>query len=98
MDYIRSEKISFTDANAEIPVNKEHILSFLADNPDRNIIDSLYPLERRDNIPNVLGPYFNESKTPPHIVIIVVESLGRDWFRSEYDDVCYMPFRFFKQA
>ncbi|OQA84235.1 MAG: Sulfatase [Bacteroidetes bacterium ADurb.Bin234] len=92
MDYIRSEKISFTDANAEIPVNKEHILSFLADNPDRNIIDSLYPLERRDNIPNVLGPYFNESKTPPHIVIIVVESLGRDWFRSEYDNVCYMPF------
>ncbi|MFA5639892.1 MAG: LTA synthase family protein [Bacteroidales bacterium] len=91
-DYIRSEKINFTDANAVIPVNRKHIHAFLADNPKRNIIDTLYPLERRDNIPNVLGAHFNESKTAPNVVIIVVESLGRDWFRSEYDDVCYMPF------
>ncbi|MBQ7533043.1 MAG: sulfatase-like hydrolase/transferase [Bacteroidales bacterium] len=46
--------------------------------PDREIIDKEYPLERLDNIGNVLGPYFKKSEVKPNVVVIVVESLGSD--------------------
>lgn len=52
---------------------------------DRDVIDNHYPLERRDNTPNVLGSYFKKTDTKPNIVFIIVESLGTDFFRhSEY--------------
>ena len=53
--------------------------------PDRKVVDSRYPLEREDNIKNVLGPYFKKSETKPNIVVIIVESLGTDL-------LCYTPF------
>ena len=53
--------------------------------PDREVIDSQYPLERKDNIENVLGPYFRQSETKPNVVVIIVESLGYDLLR-------YTPF------
>ncbi|MDY0015057.1 MAG: LTA synthase family protein [Bacteroidales bacterium] len=68
------------------------INAFLSEFPEWNVPDSLYPLERKDGIPNVLGPYFQESKTPPNIVIIVVESLGRDWSGNTPDNISFTPF------
>lgn len=48
--------------------------------PERNIIDNNYPLERNDNINNVLGPYFETSDVKPDVVFVIVESLGSDFF------------------
>lgn len=53
-----------TSANSEVrPV------SYLA--------ESQYPFLRTDDTPDVLGPFFNPSPTPPNLVILVVEGLGR---------------------
>lgn len=36
-----------------------------------------YPFLHTDNTPDVLSPFFNQSQTPPNIIIIAVEGLGR---------------------
>lgn len=40
-------------------------------------IDSKYPFLHNETTPDVLGEYFELGETPPNIVVIVVESLGR---------------------
>ena len=46
--------------------------------PEREVVDNQYPLERIDNIGNVLGPYFKKSEVKPNVVVVIVESLGYD--------------------
>lgn len=58
----------------------------------RQVIDKQYPLERKDNIKNVLGPYFKTSNDKPNVVIIIVESLGADIFGVNDCGFCYTPF------
>lgn len=60
--------------------------------PERKIINNKYPLERKDNIKNVLGPLFNESEKKPNIVIIIVESLGSDIFGQNDYNYTFTPF------
>lgn len=60
--------------------------------PERQVVDNQYPLEREDNIPNVLSPYFVKKDIKPEVVIIVVESLGTEWFGGFEDKTCYAPF------
>ncbi|NOU00275.1 MAG: sulfatase-like hydrolase/transferase [Gallionella sp.] len=38
-----------------------------------------YPLMKPANQPDVLGPYFNVANTPPNIVVVAVEGLGRSF-------------------
>lgn len=40
-------------------------------------INPEYPFLHQETTPDVLGEYFNLEKTPPNIVLIIVESLGR---------------------
>jgi peptidoglycan-N-acetylglucosamine deacetylase len=42
-----------------------------------NYVDDKYPFLRTDDTPDVLSPFFEKSETPPNIVIIIVEGLGR---------------------
>lgn len=42
-------------------------------------INQEYPFLHNETTPNVLGEYFNLGQTPPNIVLIVVESLGRSY-------------------
>ena len=65
---------------------------YIAMFPDRQVIDNEYPLERNDNIQNVLGPYFRKSKVKPNVVIVVVESLGADLLGINKTGVCFTPF------
>ncbi len=44
-------------------------VNFLAENQ--------YPFLHKDETPDVLGPFFNTAPTPPNVVIIIVEGLGR---------------------
>ena len=50
---------------------------FLAEN-DYIVPDKRYPLERLDNVPDVLGKYFRDSDVKPDVVILVVESFGSE--------------------
>lgn len=60
--------------------------------PERNITDNQYPLEREDNINNVLGPYFKKSDAKPNLVFIIVESLGADLFGVNEYGYTFTPF------
>lgn len=68
--------------NEQIEYNQSRIDAFFADNPDYNIPDPKYPLERIDNTPDVLSQYFASNGQKPNIVIIVVESLGHEFMES----------------
>lgn len=68
------------------------VRNYMAMFPERQVINKLYPLERVDNIPNVLGPYFKKSDVKPNVVIIVVESLGTDLFGVNDKGVSFTPF------
>ena len=41
------------------------------------LAESQYPFLHPDETPDVLGPFFNTAPTPPNIVILIVEGLGR---------------------
>lgn len=56
----------------------EIIDTYLEMFPEREVLDRHYPLERKDNIKNVLGPYFKKTVAKPNVVVIIVESLGTD--------------------
>ena len=60
--------------------------------PKREVIDNQYPLEVKDNIDNVLGPYFQETKRKPNVVVIIVESLGADLFGINEYGYTFTPF------
>lgn len=64
--------VATADYDADI-INK-----YLEMFPEREVIDKEYPLERKDNIGNVLGPYFKKSDRKPNVVVMIVESLGSD--------------------
>ncbi len=49
----------------------------LATVPFNYVDENKYPFLRTDNTPDVLSPFFDKSETPPTIVIIIVEGLGR---------------------
>lgn len=80
--------INFTKNGNEIGTVDKYLKLFSG----RQVIDKQYPLERRDNIKNVLGPYFKTSNDKPNVVIIIVESLGADIFGVNECGYCYTPF------
>lgn len=70
---------------AKTDFDEEIINNYIAMFPDRQVVDIQYPLEREDNIKNVLGAYFKESERKPNVVVMIVESMGSDMLQ-------YMPF------
>ena len=50
--------------------DKAFTFNTVASNPE-------YPFLHQETTPDVLGKYFNLGKTPPNIVLVIVESLGR---------------------
>ena len=76
---LRTNLNSVKEINStNVDFDERLIDEFLADNPDFEVPDKHYPLERVDNTQDVLGQYFNTTNTKPDIVIIVVESLGNE--------------------
>jgi len=60
--------------------NKAFTFSKLVSSPEGNpftYINPEYPFLHQETTPDVLGGYFNLGKTPPNIVFVIVESLGR---------------------
>lgn len=60
--------------------NQKFTFSAVASSPEGNpftYINPEYPFLHQETTPDVLGEYLNLGKTPPNIVLIIVESLGR---------------------
>ena len=51
-----------------------------------------FPFLHYDETPDVLGPFFNRASTPPNVVIIVVEGLGRAFSGSDAYLGSFTPF------
>jgi uncharacterized sulfatase len=77
---------------SKLEFNKDKIQKYKSIFPEREILDDTYPLERTDNINNVLGQYFKKSKEKPNIVFIIVESLGADLFGVNKYGYTFTPF------
>jgi len=61
--------------------------------PHRTIPDLDYPMERPSaEILDVLSPYFNKSDKQPHIVIVIVESLGSYIIGEKGGNISFTPF------
>lgn len=80
------------DGITKLKFDNKRITQYKKIFPERNITDNHYPLERKDNINNVLGPYFKKSATKPNIVFIIVESLGADLFGVNEYGYTFTPF------
>lgn len=55
-------------------------------------LDPEYPFLHKETTPDVLGNYFNLGETPPNIVFILVESLGRAYSGEDAYLGSYTPF------
>ena len=77
---------------SKLEFNKDKIQKYKSIFPEREILDDTYPLERTDNINNVLGQYFKKTEDKPNIVVIVVESLGADLFGINDYGYTFTPF------
>lgn len=60
----------------QIAYDETLINEFLKDYPQWQVLNKQYPLERTDNTPDVLSPYFNNATQKPDVVLLLVESLG----------------------
>jgi len=78
--------------NSTVNFEKERIKEFLQENPGRKIINKKYPFERQYENHNVLAPYFKPDTIRPNIVIIVLESLGREWSHPNPNGLSFTPF------
>lgn len=77
---------------SKIEFDEDKIKNYRNIFPEREISDCQYPLERTDNINNVLGSFFKVQNTKPNIVVIVVESLGADIFGINDYGYTFTPF------
>lgn len=89
-EYVPSNNNFFVDADKMYDDNK--IREFLKENNNWSILDSKYPLERKYDSVSVLSQYFNRSEQKPNVVLIIVESLGREWSGDTELGVSFTPF------
>ena len=77
---------------SKLTFDEEKIEKYKSIFPEREISDNQYPLERIDNINNVLGPFFKAQDKKPNIIFVVVESLGADLFGVNEYGYTFTPF------
>ena len=62
------------------------------DNDMKYVQEKQYPFLRVNNTPDVLSPFFKSSSTPPNVVIIMVEGLGRAFTQDDAYLGSFTPF------
>lgn len=67
------------NSSTHIPFDADKLARLLATHPEWNPSDVRYPLERVDSLADFLSPFFRPSDTLPHLVLLVVESLGDEF-------------------
>ena len=88
--FIDNENTNFNTNKIEYDENQ--IERYKQIYPERKVYDYKYPLERKDDIENVLGPFFEKSNKKPNIVIIIVESLDYNLFGQNKYGYTFTPF------
>lgn len=81
------------DENTMMPIETKKLQDFVSTYSNRHVPNNLYPLEHYSiDEKNVLSHYFEKSSTRPNIVIIIAESLGREWCKKYPIDASFTPF------
>jgi len=81
---------AFAEKGSKADIEKE--VDFYQKNQGFKFISKEYPLMHEDLSTDVLGGYFNLGKTPPNIVLLVVESLSNDFSGATARPVSFTPF------
>ena len=69
------------DYDIQVEFNEKYLSDFIEITGKKEHINIEYPLERNSSeIADILLPYFDKFEKTPNIVLIIVESLGRDFF------------------
>ncbi len=85
--------LAYNPDDNKIDVRQNVLDEFVLIHNNRKVIDKLVPLECGNaDVKDVLSPFFKESDKKPNIVILVVESLGREWSGNTDIGVSYTPF------
>lgn len=86
-------KLAYNPNDNKIDVRQTDLNEFVLIHNNRKVIDKLIPLEHENaDVEDVLSPFFKESDKKPNIVILVVESLGREWSGNTDLGISYTPF------
>ena len=75
------------EGSYQVKFDNDKIAEFLTYHPQWQVDDIHYPLERSDQTPDVLSPYFNSAQGKVDVVLLLVESLG-----DEFMNIGLMPF------
>jgi len=59
--------------------NLEYLVRWAPAKPAAGTGDAAYPFVHAETTPDTLGPVFNAQPTPPNLVLIIVEGLGRSF-------------------
>lgn len=59
--------------------NLEYLTRSIPATPTGRTSDAAYPFVHAETTPDTLGPHFNPQPTPPNLVLIIVEGLGRSF-------------------
>lgn len=87
-----SAKGGYKHAQSFMWVDSVLLKSYIDDDYKEQVVDLLYPLERVDDEVSTLAPYFVRSNSKPNIVVLVVESLGREMSGETKLGVSFTPF------
>ncbi len=88
--YFRNINESGKDSNDQTRIDKE--IEYYQSNHPFDFTDKEYPLLHKNHSPDVIGDFFNFGKTPPNIVILVIEGLSRDFSGYPAYPVSFTPF------
>lgn len=90
-----AESITAHYLNKESLSNQKFTFKPVISSPEGNpftYVDPDYPFLHQETTPDALGEYFNLGETPPNIVLIVVESLGRAYSGPNANLGSFTPF------
>ncbi len=89
--YFYSQSISFFFKEENNLYSRKDAIEYQKLHPSHSYINLDYPLLHKFDNTNVLAPFFNDFKSAPNIVILIVEGLNDDFVHT-YHDVHLMPF------
>ncbi len=88
-----TDKIFNIKSDNREEINYEYLKEFETIYPEIHTENYIFPFERKsENIADILSPFFKDCDTTPDIVIIIMESLGREFACDIEDGKSFTPF------
>lgn len=95
LDSVGQKNLAANKAHYFLIKSKEYYAQHNNDDGVKGMIkgtNSLYPFQTKQTKKDELGPYFKKASSPPNIVMILVEGLGKTFVGPEADYQGCMPF------